>query len=106
MLSLLTLVTVVIFGAVGGRQTGSLLRIDPHSRNHAESRHFQQPQLHRFGAVTNASSSPAEKGFEVPSHETCGVNTARARDPPEKGHFGRGGQHNLLGSYNHRYSGY
>ena len=32
-------------------------------------------------------------------------NTARARDPPEKGHFGRGGQHNLLGSYNHRYSG-
>ena len=57
MLSLLTFVTVVIFGAVGARQTGSLLRINPHSRNHAESRHFQQPQLHRFGAKHRAHFS-------------------------------------------------
>ena len=34
------------------------------------------------------------------------VNTARARDPPEKGDFGRGGQQCAWGKNNRRYSGY
>ena len=33
-------------------------------------------------------------------------NTARARDPPEKGDFGRGGQQSAWGNKNRRYSGY
>ena len=38
--------------------------------------------------------------FVLPAQRT--INTARARGPPEKGRFGRGGQHNLLGSYSRR----
>ena len=58
MLSLLTFVTplVAIFGAVVGAGRLSLLGTDPRSRNHAESRHFVQPQLHCFGAALKTES--------------------------------------------------
>ena len=56
-----------------------------------------------------AAGEPTELGKQVGALLAISLlffNTACARDPPEKGDFGRGGQQSAWGNKNRRYSGY